>query len=349
MTIADETTGTTYGGTGTSFVSFNPLSIITNLISAGINLWTNYRNTETQKAINEANIKAQERENTITRQREDNAHVREVADLENAGLSPLAATAGANASSGGVMAAEAPQMDTASMIDALARISSEGLEAERIKEEKRKNRATEDEATATRLQQEEQFEKAQELTEKIENTRLKTEVQNVQKELEQRSKELEAEKDRDNYKALEEKEKRSWDFYHACNNQFGGILPYHVVTDPDEYDSELQTFTKTWNDFLDWMVADSKTPSGDSPNENFVYGQNGGLEVPRSAGQTGDLSTIWGGIRKGKNESVLGNQEQTAQLKRNFTTWRERSGGKAQLNCPVYIIKKSDLKIHKSN
>lgn len=51
---------------------------IGNLISQGV---TNYKNRQFQ-----------EQQNEITRNREDTAHQREVADLQAAGLSPLAAT-----------------------------------------------------------------------------------------------------------------------------------------------------------------------------------------------------------------------------------------------------------------
>lgn len=51
---------------------------------------------DSQEKINAQNIAFQERENAITREREDNAHVREVLDLQRAGLSPLANLSGAS-------------------------------------------------------------------------------------------------------------------------------------------------------------------------------------------------------------------------------------------------------------
>lgn len=60
-----------------------------------------------QEKINQANIEFQQRENEITRGREDTAHQREVADLMNAGLSPLASTSGAQTA-----ALTAPSMDS---------------------------------------------------------------------------------------------------------------------------------------------------------------------------------------------------------------------------------------------
>lgn len=53
-----------------------------------------------QNRINQANIDFQRQENAITRQREDNAITRQIADLRNAGMSPLLASGqGASAQS----------------------------------------------------------------------------------------------------------------------------------------------------------------------------------------------------------------------------------------------------------
>lgn len=55
---------------------------------------------DAQEAVNAEQIKFAREQNEITRQREDNAHQREVADLQAAGLSPLASTSGASAANG---------------------------------------------------------------------------------------------------------------------------------------------------------------------------------------------------------------------------------------------------------
>lgn len=55
---------------------------------------------EAQERVNAEQIAFAREQNEITRQREDNAHQREVADLQAAGLSPLASTSGAAATNG---------------------------------------------------------------------------------------------------------------------------------------------------------------------------------------------------------------------------------------------------------
>lgn len=69
----------------------------------------------TQEKINAQNIAFQERENAITREREDNAHVREVLDLQRAGLSPLANLSGSSS-----QALTAPQADATGYLQAEA-------------------------------------------------------------------------------------------------------------------------------------------------------------------------------------------------------------------------------------
>lgn len=55
---------------------------------------------EAQEKVNAEQIAFAREQNEITRQREDNAHQREVTDLRNAGLSPLGSMSGASASTG---------------------------------------------------------------------------------------------------------------------------------------------------------------------------------------------------------------------------------------------------------
>ena len=93
-------------------------SAIGGIIGAGASIFNNERNIHSQQKANEANINLQremnqqnqknwqaefdytKQQNDLTRQREDNAIQRQVADAESAGISPLAVagTGGASAS-----------------------------------------------------------------------------------------------------------------------------------------------------------------------------------------------------------------------------------------------------------
>lgn len=92
-----------------------------------------------QKKTADENRAFQAQENQITRAREDNAHVREVADLEAAGLSPLASVNGAQASQGIASNQEAPQMDLSAMNDAIKTIIERETAKEALDEQKREH------------------------------------------------------------------------------------------------------------------------------------------------------------------------------------------------------------------
>lgn len=73
--------------------------------AAGISAAVSRKNRKAQEKM----YKDQQKENDLTREREDNAYQRSVADMRSAGLSPLGAT---GASAGSMSVADAPQMDS---------------------------------------------------------------------------------------------------------------------------------------------------------------------------------------------------------------------------------------------
>ena len=221
------------------------------------------------------------------------------------------------------------------MIDALARISSEGLEAERLKEEKRKNRATENETEAARMQQQEQFDKAQELTEKLQGDQIKAEAENINKQLVQRANEMENEEKARKYNDLVKIQEESRNTYNDLNRQFGTALPFHIITDVNSYHSELNGFMDSWNNFLEWATQDDS--SGTNPNINLIE-RKGGFEVNRTENKGSSGSVMGSGISGQKGESNLGNINQTAQLNILYEEYRKRTGNKASLNFPLYQV-----------
>ena len=95
--------------------------------------------------INQANLDYNTKMTQLQWERDDNAHQREVADLEKAGLSPLAnTTGGANGSPLGApnpiemegYEYQAPQFDTNSIINSM-------LQAKQLNETERHNKANE--------------------------------------------------------------------------------------------------------------------------------------------------------------------------------------------------------------
>ena len=120
-----------------------------------------YETNKTNKEINQANLDYNKAMTQAQWERDDNAHQREVADLEAAGLSPLAnTTGGANGSPLGApnaipmesFKAQAPQLDVNTLVQS-------ALQSDQLRETKRHNLANEKykemdlENTATELKQ----------------------------------------------------------------------------------------------------------------------------------------------------------------------------------------------------
>lgn len=88
-----------------------------NIAAAGVSALASY-------AMNERNIKMQQRENDLTRQREDNAYQRAVRDARDAGLSPLAVVPNGGASAQSLTAPQQMENPVSSGISAYEKVKA---------------------------------------------------------------------------------------------------------------------------------------------------------------------------------------------------------------------------------
>lgn len=205
-----------------------------------------------QNKTNRENREWQEQQNEITRKREDTAHQREVADLQAAGLSPLAATGGAATSTPIASEMEAPQIDTSAILDAMA-----------LNEQKREFDADLEERKATRLQDASQREKDREVTresittskeiakenrestEKIADNQIKLEVEKYNKNQENLNIALEQANNDRSYENMKDVERQSEESYQNFVSTWG-YVPSKEYTKLDEYiraKNEINEFT----------------------------------------------------------------------------------------------------------
>lgn len=116
------------------------LAAIATVAGAGINAYSQYKTNKANQEINQQNLDYNKAQTEAAWSRDDTAHQREVADLEAAGLSPLASTSGASVTSPlgapSPIAMQAPQVDLNGLINA-------ALTSDKLKEEKRHNLANE--------------------------------------------------------------------------------------------------------------------------------------------------------------------------------------------------------------
>lgn len=236
------------------------VAAVTGLGSSLFNAVINKMNTDNtnmmNQAINEQNLEYNKEMTLKSWERDDNAHQREVADLEAAGLSPLASMNGASVSSPlgapSPIAMQAPQIDLNGILDGV-------IAGEKLKENIRSNKANEDlrlkeiKNTVTELELKSrnldiqdkdvksQIEYRVSLA-KNESLRIEEMTRSNKKNEKLRSREID----------LSEAEYESKKYYEEIKHQTGGEnVPYKVYDNWDDYLSARQTYLDALNRLID--------------------------------------------------------------------------------------------------
>ena len=274
----------------------------------------NKKNRETQEAINDKNLETAEKENAITREREDNAHQREVADLQQSGLSPLAAMAGANASSGTVIPAqayqaEAPSFDMSAIMDAVMRNAE-------LTENKRQFNETLGENEKNRQLEKDKIDEAREefkleLEEKKHqfdtNTKIQIEKYEADTTAVYDQLEFAVEKDNNETKKILAEESDNW--IQTIQEQFG-YMGINEVDSESEYRTRFEHSTTLINMFWDWL-ADKEGNLESPTSTSTAEGQGIGTNAPLGAGSVSysdnasQSATVSGDVNKQRDLAKL--------------------------------------------
>lgn len=207
------------------------------VLGAGTSILGNIINAYTQNKINQQNLAYAEQQTAITREREDNALQRKVADAKAAGLSPLAAlgSTGAQASNALNYSAQAPQMDFTGVISSLINADDINQRKAELKETKNYHDLLHQETIAQLTQEYKMFGEKQ-------NQELYMFNQNLALQLDQ----LKVNKSQLNYqhwKDLQDQTIQSADKMFASHGVHG---VYKYVKDWNKYQSEFTTWTAGW-------------------------------------------------------------------------------------------------------
>lgn len=286
---------------------------VSSILENIVNWFSTQKTNETNQEINQQNIDYNTAMTQKQWERDDKAHQREVADLQNAGLSPLAATNGANTSAAlgapNPIAAQAPQIDTNALINA-------ALQDKALNETKRHNLAMEGfEETEMTLKAEEIAQKAEQL--KIENKKVEETINYNAKYLTYLNKQID-EVNRHN-QAEEELKKlsiRSEEYYKSIQSQTGGKFNYTVYKDYDKYTAELSIWQNKFERFINSYLAEtsSSVSSSNSSNKNTNVGAGAGATVVGTGGN-GNLNIGHGsGESSSASSSYNVSQKQQAEM-----------------------------------
>lgn len=263
------------------------LSFLTSLLGNIFNYFSTQTTNKTNQAINDKNLDFQKSQTEDAWARDDTQHQREVADLEAAGLSPLASMQGNSTSAplgaSSPIAMQAPQIDVNGMMNAM-------LRKEELEENKRHNKVKEGyEETELGFQATEIMQKYQEID--IQNQKVKNEYKyqcdliNMQaknlEELSRHNKEIEeleniskTETARHNVEMeelqktknmLEEESERSKRYHTELEKEMGGRkIPYKEYENFDEYTSALQNYNAAFYDVLDKLSTGTRNANSET-------------------------------------------------------------------------------------
>lgn len=303
------------------------ISIFGSILSYVSSRKTNQSNDE----INQGNLDYNKALTLKQWERDDTAHQREVADLEAAGLSPLAASGSGAMNSQAIgapsaLAMQAPQID-------LNALSQSILGMAQINENKRHNMAIEKYESGRLENEAAQIEiKAKELD--IENKKVEETIKHNAALIKLQSQEID-EKIRSNKKGeelrLSEIEERKFEeesqrMVKEIQRQAGGAdIKTEVIYDFDIYSKRMQLWSIQFSNFID-MLSETRSAQGSSKSGNGSIGVNAPTPTPGYMSLAGNLSA--GGSTSQHTYSDV-SKRQEAMLKKFY----------AEYPIPVYINK----------
>lgn len=236
------------------------------------NYFSQKKTNESNQKINQQNIDYQTAMTREQWERDDTAHQREVADLEAAGLSPLANTTGSQVTSAlsapNPIAMQAPQIDTNSLINSV-------LQASALEETKRHNLETEGHAESELyLRGEEIKNKSRELdiqNKQVEGT-IRYQADLIQNELKTIA---ETQEHNDEEEYLRRVEYESEMYWKEIKQQVPGDYNYQDIYDFDIYTVRMNLWNTQFEHFMDKIGATQTAKArSQSDKESTSLGAN---------------------------------------------------------------------------
>lgn len=263
------------------------IAAATSLVGAGVGYYNGKKANEVNQAINQQNIDYAKSTTQEQWERDDSAHQREVADLEKAGLSPLANTTGSQVTSANMptnpLAYQAPQFDLNGLVQVASTLTNAKLRNDELEEDKRHNLNIEKARDTELANQARQLENEAENL-RIENKKVEENIK-IQAKLANIESQRVAEIIRSNKKSEEltlsaqeslEIERESKRYYQEVLKQSGGKdIPYKEYSHSFEaYQMALQIYNAKFQVFISKIGA---TQSASATSKSNQSGGNAGL------------------------------------------------------------------------
>lgn len=283
------------------------LGSISNLVGNIFNYKSTQKTNEANKDINQSQLDFQRAQTQAQWERDDTAHQRQVADLEAAGLSPLAATNGAQSSPAlgapSMLGMQAPQVDFNNLVQS-------ALQEKALNETERHNREQEGQKNIELTQN---AEKIQQEAQKIEidNKQVENTFKYQSNYLKYLADQLEeTNRHNKNEEYLKKLQLKSEEYYKSIQAQTHGKSNYKVYTDLGSYEAALTAWSIKFETFITNFISETSASHSESTGSSF--NANAGASV---TGNGGNAAFGHSGSSSGSNSYNV-SQRQQAELER---------------------------------
>lgn len=305
------------------------------LVGGAISYAATKHTNKTNQEINQNNLDYNAAQTQQAWERDDTAHQREVADLQAAGLSPLASTGGLNVSSPlgapSPIAMQAPQVDVNSLVQGV-------LGAATLEEDKRHNLVTEqNRSSELQIEAEHVVNEANKLD--IENKKVESEIKYYAKLNELEAKKID-ETIRNHKKSellqLSEHEARMMEheskmFLEEITRQTGGKeIPYYEIYDFEIYVQSKKLYNLKLQHFIESIGA---TQSASASSYGYTQADSLGIGVGAKVAGTGGNGNLDWSETTGENTSNYNMENLSEKQKAMWYKFLQEN------KCPVYIDK----------
>lgn len=265
---------------------FSPL---TSLFGSIMNYKSQKDTNKTNMAINQQNLDYNAAMTQAQWERDDNAHQREVADLEAAGLSPLASTQGSGVSQAlgapSPIAMQAPQFDVNTLVNSL-------IQNKQLSETKRHNLVQEGYEETELLQNAEELkQKSRQLD--IQDKKTEADIQYQCDLIENQAKQInETIRHNKESEKLQQTSISSEIFFKEIQHATHGQAYAENIYDFDEYVEKYKAWTSKYQKFVETLEQTSHSASS-----SYNSGFNGSLGVDafKTGGLNGQVGSSEGG------------------------------------------------------
>ena len=250
---------------------------------------------------------------------------------------------GSAASPIGVTSQEAPQMDMAALNDAMNTISQREIANETLEEQKREHSENLTHQKNVLEETKREFDENKELTKKLKEIDTGLQLATFNTEQEALIEKANAVHENESKSRKKELSTQSEDNYKTFCETVGTTVKKKIVTNLDEYYSDLRKFEDKYNLFLDFLATDKKWSKKDIDISTYEA-KNAGGGGGGGAEYAGTGANVHSNINMGSARQNRGTFKQSKIIEQAWNEFQKKQGISGEFVYPVYSYSEPNYK-----